>query len=94
MQHQILKLMDHKECNAVRQFAMDFSKAFDTVKHSLLFSKLKLLSLNPYILNWYPTFLTDRRHRVVCDGLSCDWINVNKGTPRGVLVALIYSIYL
>lgn len=40
-------------CNAVRVLAMDFSKAFGTVKHDLLFSKLKLLPLNPYIFNWY-----------------------------------------
>lgn len=51
MQHQILKFSDRKGCNAVRVFAMDFNKAFDTVKHDLLFSKFK--PLNPYILSWY-----------------------------------------
>ena len=93
MQHQILKFMDHKKCNAVRLFAMDF--AFDTVKHSLLFLKLKLLSLNPSILNWYLSFLTDRRQRVVCNGLSCDWINVNKGTTQGrVSGPYLFNIFL
>ena len=58
---------------------MGFSKAFDTVEHSLLFSKLKLVPLNPYIKNWYLSFITDRRRRVVCNGLTCDWISVNKG---------------
>lgn len=62
---------------------MDFSKAFDTVKHDLLFCKLKLLPLNPYILNWYLSFLTDRRQRVVCSVITCDWICVNKGTTQG-----------
>ena len=42
MQHEILKSLDQKGCNAVRVLAMDFSKAFDTVKHDLL-----------YIFNWY-----------------------------------------
>ena len=32
---------------AVRLFAMDFSKAFDSVKHELLANKLKKLPLNP-----------------------------------------------
>ena len=50
IQKQILKVLIHSECSAVRTFAMDFSKDFDTVKHSLLFSAFyKLLTLNPYI---------------------------------------------
>ena len=83
MQHQILKFSDRKGCNAVRVFAMDFNKAFDTVKHDLLFSKFKLLPLNPYILSWYLSVFTDRRQRVVCNSITCDWISVNKGTTQG-----------
>ena len=48
-----LKCFGYGECSAVRFFAMDFCKAFDTVEDSLLFSKLKLIPLNRYILNWY-----------------------------------------
>ena len=95
MQHQILKVLDHGECSAVRLFAMAFSKEFDTVKHSLLFSKLNLLPLNPYILNWYLSFLTDRRQRVVRNGLTCDWISVNKRTTQGsVSGPYLFNIFL
>ena len=38
---------DNPDCKAVRLFAMDFSKAFDSVKHELLANKLKKLPLNP-----------------------------------------------
>ena len=38
MQHE--KSLDQKGCNAVRVLSMGFSKAFDTVIHDLLFSKL------------------------------------------------------
>ena len=38
IQHEILKSLDQKGCNAVSVLAMDFSKAFDTIKHDLLFS--------------------------------------------------------
>lgn len=81
MQHQILKFSDRKGCNAVRVFAMDFNKAFDTVKHDLLFSKFK--PLDPYILSWYLSVFIDRRQRVVCNSITCDWISVNKGTTQG-----------
>ena len=53
IQYNYLKALDDKDCNYVRLFAMDFSKAFDNVKHSLAGEKLKALHLNPYLVNWY-----------------------------------------
>ena len=95
MQNHILKFLDQKGCNAVRVFAMDFSKAFDTAKHDLLFSKLKLVPLNPYILNWYVSFLSDRRQWVVCNSIACDWISVNKGTTQGsVSGPYLFNIFI
>ncbi|EDO27594.1 predicted protein [Nematostella vectensis] len=37
MQHSVYGYLDSPECKAVRMFAMDFSKAFDSVKHPALF---------------------------------------------------------
>ena len=62
---------------------MDFSKAFDSVKHNLLSAKLKQLPLNPYIINWYHSFLSNRQQRISVNGHSCDWVCVNKGTTQG-----------
>jgi hypothetical protein len=56
--------LDENDCKAVHLFAMDFSKAFDFVKHNLLSDKLKQLPLNPYIVNWYHSFLSGRQQRV------------------------------
>ena len=36
IQHFINKHLDNPDCEAVRVFAMDFSKAFDSVRHELL----------------------------------------------------------
>ena len=41
IQHRINSYLDNPDCKAVRLFAMDFSKAFDSVKHELLANKLK-----------------------------------------------------
>ena len=41
MQYNTLKSRDEKDNRCVRLFTMDFSKAFDNVKHSLLSQKLK-----------------------------------------------------
>ena len=61
IQNKICKFLDDPKCKAVRMFAMDFSKAFDSVSHKLLAEKLKSLPLNPYIINWQISFVRDRK---------------------------------
>ncbi|CAB4035016.1 Hypothetical predicted protein, partial [Paramuricea clavata] len=50
MQHIFLAALDKNDATAVRMFTMDFSKAFDNVKHHLV-EKLKYNPFNPYIIN-------------------------------------------
>ena len=45
--------------------------------------KLTQSPLNPYIVNWYVSFLSDRKQRVVCHNTVCDWKDVNRGTTQG-----------
>ena len=74
---------------------MDFSKAFDSVKHSLLSEKLKNVPLNPYIINWYLNFLKNRKQRVVCNDFCGEWMDVNKGTTQGnVSGPYLFNIFL
>lgn len=46
----------------VRVFALDFSKAFDTIRHSELLSKYAALDLPDHIHNWLVDFFTGRNH--------------------------------
>ena len=75
-----LKALDDTNCVAVRLIAMDFAKAFDNVRHILLRNKLKTLPMNPYLINWYLSFLSNRKQRLVFHGMVCEWKHVNKGT--------------
>ena len=77
VQHKVNQYLDNPECKAVRLFAMDFSKAFDSVKHDLLSAKLRQVGLNTYIFNWYLSFLKDRQQRVVNNGFIGDWKHIN-----------------
>ena len=74
------KYLDNQDYKAARIFTMDFSKAFDSVNHSLLSAKLKQLPLNPYIINWYHRFLHERQQRVSSGNHVCTWKAVNKST--------------
>ena len=63
----------------VRIFSFDFSKAFDSVSHNILSSKLKQVNINPYIINWLISFLDHRKKRVVVDGYSTEYVFINRG---------------
>ena len=92
VQHAVYRLLDNPECKAVRLFAMDFAKAFDSVKHDLLSRKLRQIGLNPYF--WYLSFLKDRRQGVI-NGFIGDWVQVNKGTTQGrVSGPQLFNIFL
>ena len=41
----------------VRIFSFDYSKAFHSVSHNILCSKLKQVKINPCIINWLISFL-------------------------------------
>ena len=49
-----------EENKYIRCLLIDFSKAFVSVNHLLLISKLKLLKLSDNIIQWVVSFLTDR----------------------------------
>ena len=95
LQHQTYKYLDSSDCSAVRIFTMDFSKAFDFVNHTILSVKLKQLPLNPYIINWYHSFLYQRQQRVVSYNFLGQWKSVNRGTTQGsVSGPYLFNIFL
>jgi len=61
--HTVRSMLSTNECTHV--FAFDFSKAFDTVRHSTLMSKLATMRLPDSIYNWVRDFFTD--HTTVRD---------------------------
>ena len=83
IQNEVYKHLDNTRCKAVRMFAMDFSKAFDSVNHHRLARKLRTLGLNSYVHNWYLSFLKERQQRVVWSHNVCEWKAVNQGTTQG-----------
>ena len=56
----------HLECpKAYAQILLiDFSSAFNTLQPHLLISKLRKMSVNPFLIKWYFSFLTNRSQQV------------------------------
>ena len=67
------------------------SKAFDTVSQYILSDKLKATDINPSVINWILDLLSQRKHRVVVDGITTEFIDINRGVPQGTVLGPILS---
>ena len=81
--------------NEVDVIYLDFSKAFDKVPHHLLLRKLETLGTRGPLLAWFQSYLTDRKQRVVLQGVCSEWLpGVPQGSILGPLLFLVYRNYI
>ncbi|KAL5254842.1 hypothetical protein ACHWQZ_G014322 [Mnemiopsis leidyi] len=89
----ILNLLD--EGVPVDLLYFDFSKAFDTVPHFRLLSKLEGFGIKGKVLEIIKDFLTERTMRVCVEGQWSEVKHVLSGVPQGsVLGPLLFILYV
>jgi len=74
---------------------LDISKAFDSVNHDILLSKLACYGVLGKSLTWFASYLSCRQQKVCMQGLSSDWGEIHVGVPQGsILGPLLFSVYM
>jgi len=74
---------------------VDLQKAFDTVDHKILQSKLAHYGINGFANKWLTSYLTNRSQSVSLSGSVSDEKKISCGVPQGsILGPLLFTIYI
>lgn len=74
---------------------LDFSKAFDKVKHNFLIHKLSHYGIAGRTNTWSKSFLRDRQQVIIVDSTRSSFVPMDLGVPHGcVLGPALFVLYI
>ena len=93
VQDDFLRAIDDKK--SVLLLMLDLSAAFDTVDHTILINRLRnRLGIGGTALDWFQSYLTNRKCQVILNGTKSHNTLLDCGVPQGsVLGPILFTVY-